>query len=98
VKQVKEAYGAFYVINIVAQAIFTLLWNIGLALLIGWFSVSKLGAPEWIYAPLLVVGVLWGFYSMIKFILTATAGYERLERQASRSAEENKEEADQPNE
>ena len=94
----KKLVTTLYMLNILFQGIFTLLVPAALGFGVGWGAVKYLGAPEWIYAPLLVVGVLWGFYSMIKFILTATAGYERLERQASRSAEENKEEADQPNE
>ena len=77
----KEAYGAFYVINIVAQAIFTLLWNIGLTLLIGWLSVSKLGAPEWIYVPLILIGVFTGLFSMVRFILAAMKSLDRLEEE-----------------
>ena len=80
-KQVREAYGAFYVINIVAQAIFTLLWNIGLALLISWFTVSKLGAPEWIYVPLILIGVFTGLFSMVRFILAAMKSLDRLEEE-----------------
>ena len=76
-----EAYGAVYVINIVSQAIFTLLWNIGLALLIGWIAVSKLGAPEWTYVPLIIVGVLTGLFAMVKFILAAMRSLDRLEEE-----------------
>ena len=80
----KEAYGAFYVINIVFQAIFTLLWNIGLALLIGWGAVSWFSAPEWIYVPLILLGVLFGLVSMVKFILTAMKSLDRIERDGRR--------------
>ena len=34
-EDVKETYSAFYVINIVFQSIFTLVWQIGLSVLIG---------------------------------------------------------------
>ena len=77
----KEAYGAFYVINIVAQAIFTLLWNIGLALLVSWLAVSKLGAPEWTYVPLILVGVFTGLFSMVRFILAAMNALDRMEKE-----------------
>ena len=77
--KVKEAYGALYVINIVSQAIFTLLWNIGLALLVGWIAVSNLGAPEWTYVPLIIVGVFTGLFAMVKFILAAMRSLDRLE-------------------
>ena len=77
--KVREAYGALYVINIVSQAIFTLLWNIGLALLVGWIAVSKLGAPDWTYVPLIIIGVLTGLFAMVKFILAAMRSLDRLE-------------------
>lgn len=77
----KDTYNAFYVINIVFQAIFTLLWQIGLALLIGYLAVDLLSAPKWIYAPLIAVGAITGFYSMIKFILSAMRSIERIEKE-----------------
>lgn len=70
-----------YVINIIAQAIFTLLCEIGLAVLIGWLATTYWGAESWIYVPLIVVGVLIGFFSMINFILTAMKSLENLEKQ-----------------
>lgn len=75
----KETYSAIYVINIVFQSIFTLLWNIGLALLIGWGSVEWLSAPDWIYVPLIILGVIFGFVSMVRFILTAMKSLDRIE-------------------
>ena len=75
----KESYSAIYVINIVFQAIFTLFWNIGLALAIGWASVTWLGAPDWIFVPLVIVGVVLGFISMVRFILGAMRALERIE-------------------
>ena len=80
-KKVNEAYGALYVINIVSQAIFTLLWNIGIALFIGWVAVSKLGAPGWTYVPLILIGVFTGLYAMVKFILAAMRSLDRLEEE-----------------
>ena len=80
-QKVREAYGAFYVINIVAQAIFTLLWNIGLALLISWGAVAWLSAPEWIYVPLILIGVLTGLVSMVRFILAAMKSLDRLDEE-----------------
>lgn len=70
-----------YVINIIVQAIFTLLCEIGLAVLIGWLATTYWGAQGWIYVPLIVAGVLIGFISMVKFILTAMKSLESLEKQ-----------------
>ncbi len=77
----KRFIGVMYVLNIVFQAFFTLIMPAALGFAIGWALVKYASAPDWIYAPLLVVGILWGFYSMIKFVLTAMAGFERLERE-----------------
>jgi len=76
---------ALYVLNIVFQAFITLLIPVGLCFLVGWLLVTYAACPPWVYAPLLVVGVLVGFYSMIKFVLTAMAGFERLEKEIKTS-------------
>ena len=79
--KVKQAYSTFYVINIVFQAIFTLLWQIATALIIGWIFVEKIGAPSWIYVPLILMGVFSGLVSMVRFILAAMRSLERIEDQ-----------------
>ena len=75
----RETYSAIYVINIVFQSIFTLVWSIGLALLVGWGCVSWLSAPDWIYVPLITLGVISGLVSMVRFILTAMRSLDRIE-------------------
>ena len=77
----RQAYSAFYVINIVFQAIFTLLWQIATALLLAWLAVSKLGAPEWLYVIFIMAGVASGLISMVKFILAAMRSLERIEEE-----------------
>lgn len=73
-------YNVFYVASIVFQAIFDLLFCIGVAILISWLLVSKLSAPTWIYAPFIIVGAVAGMISMIKFILRAMASLESIEQ------------------
>lgn len=75
----REGYNAFYVMNIVFQSIFTLLWQIGLAILVGWVFVTYVSAPPWIYAPLILLGVCTGLVSMVRFILAAMKSLESLE-------------------
>ena len=79
--KVKEGYSAFYVMNIVFQSIFTLLWQIAAALFVGWIFVTLVGAPEWIYIPLILAGVFTGLFSMVRFILAAMNALERIEQQ-----------------
>lgn len=80
-QKVKNTYNAVYVINIVFQAIFTLLWQIGLAVFIGWVTVDRLGAPEWLYVVFITLGAITGFISMIKFILKAMRSLDSIEKE-----------------
>ena len=91
----RESYSTFYVINIVFQSIFTLLWQIGTAVLVGWIFVEHIGAPDWIYVPLILVGVGSGLVSMVRFILAAMRSLERLEeqRRKKKKSEEKKNES-----
>ena len=64
-----------------AQSIITLLSPAALMFFIGWLATKKLGAPAWIYAPLLIVGFLAGLVSMVRFAISASEGLERLEKE-----------------
>ena len=74
-------FGVMYAINIVAQAIFSLLTPAALTFGIAWLFVKRVGAPEWLYAVLIPIGIIAGLVSMVKFLLSATAALERLEKQ-----------------
>ena len=47
-------------------------------------QVKYLSAPEWIYVPLILLGVFSGLYSMVRFILGAMKSLDRLEEQHRR--------------
>ena len=78
-------YGKFvsavYLLNIIFQSFFDLAMPIGVSILASWLLVEKASAPGWIYAPLVVIGVIIGFSSMIRFILSAMKALDRLEEQ-----------------
>lgn len=87
----KRLVSALYVLNIVFQAFYTLALPIGIGALVSFLLTKYASAPKWIWAVMLMFGVFTGLYSMIKFILTATAGLDRLEKQqAERMVEEKK--------
>ena len=88
----KKLFNALYVINILAQALFTLVFSAAVFGGISWLAVKYLSAPGWIYVPAIVVGVLLGFYSMVKFILSAMSGLERLEAEQKKKEESNRKE------
>lgn len=70
-----------YVLNIVVQSFFNLLLPIGIMVLFSWLLTEKMNVGQWIYVVLILLGVIVGFISMIRFILTAMAGLERLEKE-----------------
>lgn len=76
-----QAVSFIYVLNIVLQSLFSLLFStaafVGIAYLLG----SGLGVGEWVYIPMILVGLFVGIFSMLKFIMSAMAGLERLEQQ-----------------
>lgn len=89
IKMYKKFISALYVINIVSQAIFTLLTPIALGIGLSWLLVRYASVPSWIYAVLITLGALIGFYSMIKFVLSAMASLDRLEKSRSTSKKTN---------
>ena len=76
----RGAYSVLYIANIVFQSIFTLLMHIGIGLLLSWLFVNKLGGPSWIYAVVIVIAVISGLSSMVRFILTAMRALDNLEK------------------
>ena len=83
-----KAYGTVYVINVVFQAIFSLIFQIGLCVLLAYLAVSKLSFPEWVYIPFVLFGTATGLITMIRFILTSMASLERLEKQNEQRSED----------
>ena len=77
----KKAISSLHIVNIVAQSIFTLLWQIALGVGIGYVAVTYWSAPKWVYIPLILAGVLTGIVSMVRFLLAAMNGLDRLEAQ-----------------
>ena len=77
----KNFVSAIYVFNIIMQSLFTLLTPAAFGFLVCWIFVKKVGAPPWIYAIFLPLGIIVGFISMIKFVISASESLERLEQQ-----------------
>jgi hypothetical protein len=43
--------------------------------------VWKLSFPEWIYVPLIIVGVFAGLFSMVKFLVYTLKTFEKIEEE-----------------
>jgi F0F1-type ATP synthase assembly protein I len=77
----KKFFGFMYGLNIISQAIFSLLTPAALLFALSWLLVRYVGAPEWLYAIFITVGVLAGLVSMVRFAISASENLERLEKQ-----------------
>ena len=71
---------AFYYFNIIVQSLFSLLCPVGLLVLLSWFLTDRGYVGEWIYAPLILLGIAVGLYSMFHFITLSTAQIRALEK------------------
>ncbi len=80
----KNFVGALYVLNIIFQAIFTLLTPPAILFFINYICVTRLDFPAWSYAISLSVGFILGIFTMIKFAIAASEGLERLEKQKNK--------------
>ena len=92
----KGLVNALYLMNIIFQSFFNLLTPIGIGLLVSYLLTSYTGAPAWTWALLTVFGVIVGLFSMIKFILSAMAALDRLEKEQKERAALKKAEKDFP--
>lgn len=87
----KKLFTALSMLNLLFQAIYTLALPIGIGALAAFLLTEYASAPSWIWAILLTLGTLMGLYSMVKYILTATAGMDRLESQQKADEKEKRE-------
>ena len=77
----RKITGAFHLLNIVFQSLYSLALPIGIGVLASYLLTSYLSAPGWVWAVFIVIGTLSGLYSMVKYILSAISNIERMERQ-----------------
>ena len=77
----KKLVSTLYAINIVSQAILTLLIPIGLGALVSYLLTTYAGVMPWIWAVLIPLGAISGIISMIKFVLSAMSALNALEKQ-----------------
>ena len=65
--------------NVIFQSFFNLIFPAALAFGIGYLLVWKLSFPQWIYVPLIIVGVFLGLFSMVKFLIYTLKTFEKIE-------------------
>ena len=77
----RKFFNAMYAFNIIIQSFMTLLSPIALTVFVSWLLVSRGWIGEWIYVPLVVLGVGAGLIGMVRFVMSSMAGIERLENE-----------------
>ena len=77
----KRFMNTMYAMNIILQAFWSLLFPIGGGILLGWLLTEKCGMESYIFIILILLGVFTGLVSMVRFLISALAGLERLERE-----------------
>ena len=98
----KNTYGKLltpvYVINIIFQSFISLVSPAAIMLLTAFLLNKYASVGSWIYAVLITVGIVCGFFSMISFILKAMSALEAIEKQnAEKSAKKEQTENEQYN-
>lgn len=76
-----QAISFMYVLNIVLQSLFSLLFGTGISVGIAYLLVTYLGVGAWVYIPFILGGLGIGVFSMVRFILAAMSGLERMEKE-----------------
>ena len=84
----KKIFSALELLNILFQAFYTLALPIGIGALISFLLTKFASAPSFVWAIFLMLGVFVGLYSMIKYILTATSGIDRRDKQTKQMKRE----------
>ena len=85
-----KAFNFTYLVSMVIQAFWCLLFPIGVAFVLGWLAVNKLSLPSWVYVPLLVVATIIGLISMFRFLISAAAAMDRLEKERAEKLAESR--------
>ena len=77
----KRFMNTMYAMNIILQAFWSVLFPVGLGVFFGWLLTEKAGLGNYVFVILILLGVFVGLISMVRFLISALAGLERLEKE-----------------
>ncbi|MBE6665477.1 MAG: AtpZ/AtpI family protein [Ruminococcaceae bacterium] len=77
----KRFMNTMYALNVFLQAFWSLLFPIGAGIFFGWLLTERGGMGNYVFVILIVLGVAAGLVSMIRFLISALSGLERLEKE-----------------
>ena len=84
----RKTVNALYLLNIRSQALFTLLTLPAIAALVTFLLVKFASVPPFVYAISVPIAFIAGMFCMIKFIISAGDGYERLQSEREKRDKE----------
>ena len=95
----KKIVSSLYVMNILFQSLYTLALPIGFGALIAFLLTKYTSAQNWVWVVFILLGVFIGLYSMIRFIISASESFKRLEaegkaKEKEKSQKQKKDEVD----
>ena len=65
-----KIFSVAYTFNYITQAALSLICPAGFFIFLGWYLTEKKGCDSWVFAVLLIFGVICGFFCMIKYLVT----------------------------
>ena len=80
-----QAVSFMYALNIVLQSLFSLLFSVSVFVGGAYLLTEHAGLESWVYIPAVLLGLGLGAVSMVRFILAAMAGLERLEKEKEKN-------------
>ena len=87
----RKLMSTLQILNLLFQALYSLAFPIGVGALLSYLLTKFASAPGWIWAVFILIGTFMGLYSMVKFLISALSGLERLEKERERSDAEKRE-------
>ena len=73
--------------NVIFQSFFNLVLPAALAFGLGYFLIWKFSMPQWIYVPLMLVGVFLGLFSMVRFLIYTLGVFEKIEKEQNKKGD-----------
>ena len=77
----KKFISPLYLLNMIFQSLISLASPIAIMFFFAYLAKKYTEVGDWIYVLFILLGVLFGLYSMICFILKASSAMEALEKQ-----------------
>ena len=87
----KDVFRFTYAMNYVVQVTVCMLTPAAIWIGLGWLCCNRWGVGDWIMIPAIILGVVTGFISMVRFLLTSARAIDPTEPDPTERKEEHSE-------